>query len=386
MLVDRCCRFCSEYKNLHTCGACLLHCGCRVCPYCKRKRPAHICNFCEKPKCQCQNACRGTGNLARPRLVGAPTFTQIPLLRTLGVEIEVANVSNVHRALDIPYPPTLVRDGSISGGENPQEIVTQPLVGDQIIENLSDITSWIRNNRGFVNASCGLHVHVGGRWAGAGYDFDDIYALRRLLLLYTRFEKTFFSWVARSRRSGGYSKPLTATQRVEISALPYCKDSASIKAQIIKIIYAGNESAYLGRDFSGVKTHKYSHGRYCALNLHSWFYRKTIEFRHHEGTLALQEILGWALWCAYFVELASRLNDSEAEKIHTVRQLINARVERSFTPIWTCPHPSRVHPEYFDLRRWALAHLRSRKPPAEPEPVDPDVEPIEESGEEEEEF
>ena len=81
-------------------------------------------------------------------------------------------------------------------------------------------------------------------------------------------------------------------------------------------------------------------------------YRKTIEFRMHEGTTQFDQIFPWALWCGWFVELAVRLNDNEAAQIKTVSDLLSIRIERKFSPPWGIMQPSKEHPKQFDLATW----------------------------------
>jgi len=52
------------------------------------------------------------------------------------------------------------------------------------------------------------------------------------------------------------------------------------------------------------KGEKYNHTRYCGLNLHSVFYRGTIEFRQHAGTVDEEKILRWAGILLFVVDYA----------------------------------------------------------------------------------
>jgi hypothetical protein len=53
--------------------------------------------------------------------------------------------------------------------------------------------------------------------------------------------------------------------------------------------------------------------RYRALNLHSYFHRGSIEFRHHEGTTDYDTIVGFALICRDLIDAASAMTESQVD-------------------------------------------------------------------------
>jgi len=63
------------------------------------------------------------------------------------------------------------------------------------------------------------------------------------------------------------------------------------------------------------KTQKYGETRYRALNLHSYFLRKSIEFRHHEGSTDAKTIINWAMVCGHVVEAANRLSEAQIREL-----------------------------------------------------------------------
>ena len=71
------------------------------------------------------------------------------------------------------------------------------------------------------------------------------------------------------------------------------------------------------------RRHKYEKCRYFGLNLHTWFERGTVEYRHHEGTIAWTKLLYWALFCGWFTEIASALTDAQVQACTTVDQLLH---------------------------------------------------------------
>lgn len=69
--------------------------------------------------------------------------------------------------------------------------------------------------------------------------------------------------------------------------------------------------------FENIKANKRTNGggsgcRYGAMNMHSHFYRGTVEFRLKEGTLEASEMIFWPLFCGWFVESCLHCSDAEA--------------------------------------------------------------------------
>lgn len=56
------------------------------------------------------------------------------------------------------------------------------------------------------------------------------------------------------------------------------------------------------------KTDKYNGARYTGLNIHSFFYRGTIEFRHHSGTVNADKAKNWGMICAAIIEYAAKFS------------------------------------------------------------------------------
>lgn len=77
------------------------------------------------------------------------------------------------------------------------------------------------------------------------------------------------------------------------------------------------------RQYQSYISGKYgSESRYWALNIHSWLYRGSIEFRLHHGTVALDDLVCWPLFCGWMVEAASRFPDFQIEKISTIEEML----------------------------------------------------------------
>ena len=123
----------------------------------------------------------------------------------------------------------------------------------------------------------------------------------------------------------------------------YCEESArsytfsdfrTFKADLIRSLYGWTpqkgKRVHTGMTGASKRAHKCSHGtrrefsqrmdkyngeRYRALNLHSFFYRGTVEFRHHHGTVIAAKMQGWGMVCASVLDAAMRMKVSDIEAL-----------------------------------------------------------------------
>ena len=205
--------------------------------------------------------------------VVAEHFGTDPWGGCLGWEIKESNNRNAREW-------KVVRDSSIiTEGGDQCELVT-PILNYDDIETLQEIVRKLRKAGAKVNDSCGLHVHIGA----AGMTAQ---AIRNLVNTVASREELFFKALdvdeARKRR---YCKPVDERFLKELNA----KKPATLD-ELKKIWYGdGND-----HDFH------YHESRYHALNLHSFFCRKTIEFRLFNGTLHAGEVKSYVQLCCALV-------------------------------------------------------------------------------------
>lgn len=141
-----------------------------------------------------------------------------------------------------------------------------------------------------TDPSAGIHVHI---------DASDLTAEQVAMVArcFTKFEDVIYRLATsgwRTMRPGGirYCKPLTQTQ---IDGLAKAKTPQQVGR------------AYYGHD--GFEMAGHGHGsRYCGINLHSWFYRGTIEFRVFNSSLNAERIQAYIAICMALVEDARRGN------------------------------------------------------------------------------
>jgi hypothetical protein len=88
---------------------------------------------------------------------------------------------------------------------------------------------------------------------------------------------------------------------IEEGRLPYEK----VKADVIT-------SVYHARTTQDNRYSKYNNARYNALNLHSWFFRGTIENRMFDGTIDPNLITSWGIMWAMILDFVVATTDDAA--------------------------------------------------------------------------
>jgi hypothetical protein len=222
-----------------------------------------------------------------------------PLSRFISLELEVAGADDGDSIgfAASKWNDAIVEDGSLPDGGF--EINTNPSNGDLFLNHIHELGNALKGNA-TVNNSCGMHCHIDA----SDYSWFDLFKLCRV---YTRIEDALFSMIAPSRRGNNYCRTCAdsftftdvKTFRETLIYRLYQQDvdmsewkwSASIKANKHRIYYSQN---------------KYHDARYSALNIHSFFYRGTVEFRHHQGCVDGERAANWGLLCAHIVEYAAR--------------------------------------------------------------------------------
>jgi hypothetical protein len=228
--------------------------------------------------------------------------------RFLSVEIEVASIDSGY---DTAKAVRKWRGGIVEDGSLPNsgfEINTAPAGGDKFIEQITEICAALARGNANVTAACGLHVHIDAR------DFDH-YTIRRLVDVYALIEDALFGMASPSRRTSTYCTPCGKTYRqaMQAGAVPY----KVAKANTLRAVYDFRNNAdpaerkYQGRSLCSRKKNKYESARYHALNLHSWFYRGTVECRIFNGTTNRDKIVHWGMLWARILDYAAHKSDKE---------------------------------------------------------------------------
>lgn len=313
----------------------------------------HYCTNCRKCKRECM--CRkraGIGDIYIPR-AGDATLGNSSMFvhsrRAIGLELELSSFGSWHvREKDqgqIRNGPkyTIDHDGSVK--PSGMEAVIEPLAGDQqIISSLNAIANQVWDNNCEVNDTCGYHVHVDAR----DFSWSDI---QKLMFLWVKMEAGPNLWKLAGRNSTPFSEKWITWWK-NITREKMSVDLKKFKAQIIMMLYNVNTAnyqqhlaavkkseSYLERvkeieiynknhpdgkyplpkpvdyltDLKEHKRLKANRGwnravksRYLDLNIHSWLFRGTVEYRLAAGTVDPNDIRMWPLWCLWLTEAISR--------------------------------------------------------------------------------
>ncbi len=327
-----------------------------VCHSCKHffTDPSHFCVDCQacRKTCLCGHKA-GIGPFKVPRAecaaIGNSSFFTYSR-RAIGLEIELSDFGSwlvkEKQHGKIPNGPTykVDHDGSVKPSQ--LEIVVDPLAGDQsVINGLNAIADMVWNNNCQVNETCGYHVHVDAR----DFSWADI---QKLMFLWFKLETSDNIWKLAGRRPNDFCRSWQDWWS------KYNKGHASIdlkefKVQIIKALYGVDTTTYKDsittvrssreylRECERRKQRTKEYGekytppslmewcenlgqhtklkanrgwnravksRYLDLNIHSWLYRGTVEYRLGNGTVDVDDIRMWPLWCLWLTEIINRTN------------------------------------------------------------------------------
>lgn len=302
------CRSCRERveRVCDTCSKCDDCCSCSNCDNCGETVPSTCgsCSNCESC-CTCsgdedssEGPRRGIGHGMRE--ADKLHFKNNPLTRLCGIELELSSIpdSDVLFRWAQSTGAGLVEDGSLP--DEGVEVVTRPMSGDILLRDCASLGEALRVSKATISNDCGLHVHVDAR----DYTQAD---LRRLMILYASVERTLFELSARSRIDNKYCIPCGASYLNWLRSPSKTKTWSKEWRKTLTANLYGEANRYV----SGLKHDKYHSSRYNALNLHTFFYRKTIEFRMHEAHLSPEVFSNWALLCGWIVQRAYVMSESD---------------------------------------------------------------------------
>lgn len=188
------------------------------------------------------------------------------------------------------------RDASvneINGGQG-CEFVT-PKCNYEDIGLIQECIRALRKAGAKVDSSCGLHIHIDG----ANHDAQ---SLKNLVFTFRAKEDLIFKAVkTRESRLGRWCKPIGD------DLIQNIKKVKKIDRDKLKNVWYNTY-----RDWHGESAH-YHESRYHALNLHSLFYRGTVEFRLFEATLHAGEIRAYINLCLAMSAAAISAKRASAE-------------------------------------------------------------------------
>jgi len=376
-----------------------------VCQSCRHfirpKDKKHFCPSCNECArvCMCKQRA-GIGTFQVPRAKDASIGSSSMFIgskRAIGLELELSDWGTWRvrekesYSLDEHTHYTIDHDGSVK--PSALEAVFKPLAGDQyIINGLNAIARKVWDCNCQVNETCGYHVHVDAR----DFSWTDI---QKLLFLWMKLESGGKLWLLAGRGPTSFSEKWTNWWRSRSEEKVSTK-LKRFKAQVIKMLYNVDTTSYkehiskikatedfiynYNRILAYNKTHtdkaalpkpadyvtelrehkrlKMNRGwnravksRYLNLNIHSWLFRGTVEYRLAAGTVDVDDIRLWPLFCLWLTEAVSRTSLSiiirEAKK---PADLIDTILLHNGFPVPSITG-EKIYPLNHYLRDWIVA-------------------------------
>jgi hypothetical protein len=185
----------------------------------------------------------------------------------------------------------VVADGSLSGAANGE--IVSPILTYADLPTLQAVVRAVRAAGARVDQSCGIHVHVDG----ARFDARTLGNLVKLVHKQERLIE--MSLGIQERRLGQYCRPVDAAFLTTlVNRRPATLDAL--------------RAAWYGRDHEHAS--RYHHSRYRGINLNSFFFRGTVEFRLFEGSLHAGEIKSYVQFALALAEKALRIRNAPAAR------------------------------------------------------------------------
>ncbi len=145
-----------------------------------------------------------------------------------------------------------------------------------------------------IDGTCGFHVHHGVN-PGA-YRCEQ---LKQLVRIVHPMEKLFYLLIPGDRQDRKTCRPM------EIDVKAFLKDCDPICGPSncrLKKLWYSPENRYNPEE---ARYPRYDKTRYHGLNLHSYWFRSTIEFRYHSAVLHhIDEAMQWIIFSQFLVELS----------------------------------------------------------------------------------
>ena len=216
---------------------------------------------------------------------------------------------------------TLMSDGSIyterKSGKNyihvsnkayAVEMVT-PILTYPELEKLKECVRQVRHAGGRANESCGVHVHIDA----ANHNRQ---SLKNLIgIMYSKEDILFKALQVNENRAERWCKKVRE---------PMLEKARKLASDETKDLTELEEIWYDGFDHDTSK--KYNPSRYYALNLHSVFFRGTVEWRCFNSELHPEKIEAYVNLCLAISAQAIRQRSTVMRKTHSDNELFTFRV------------------------------------------------------------
>jgi Putative amidoligase enzyme len=183
---------------------------------------------------------------------------------------------------------TMMSDASLSTGRNGSAEIVTPILTYADVEMLQTVIRAAREDaKAKVDHSCGVHVHVDA----ASLSTPELERLAKLV--YQQEDLLVTALGVKTERLTRWCK------KVDENFIAKLKAERPRDQQTLASLWYGTNV-----DHANHRGAHYHQSRYHGLNMHSVFYRGTIEFRYFEGTLHAGEIKSYVQLCLALVARA----------------------------------------------------------------------------------
>lgn len=202
------------------------------------------------------------------------------------------------------------------------EIVSPILSGENGLEEVKRVCRILKQNKIFVNESCGLHVHVNAK---------NISKIENKLLnvfnRYAKFEKKIDKLIAPNRRANknNFCRSLAANNIVGTFFEVFDDDNICnfglntkegkefIKSLNKIIIENKSPKNKIEKKIQQFYTDGFFNmERYAKVNLAAYDELGSVEFRHHHGSIDPDEVINWIKFCVgFFNQSMKKLSDKD---------------------------------------------------------------------------
>lgn len=323
------CLFCQTVYPSHiglqlcyTCGQCRNHgddlegcCVCMICRACNTPVTSldrcPICYRGTRKSCGCCAIQSGLHFIKRDiKLEEAEpgeSTSLFPSQRLCAAEIELSGFGKLGTELDRTlrkWKASVVHDGTVHS-----EINTAPVRRSLFIQQINEIYSGLALARAEVQTNAGCHIHVDAR------DFG-YYEMAKLMMLWAAVEPALMTLVPKQRRLSTYCVPCGPSYyRTITQGLTKFQESRKSNRNIYRALVLGGVYGNKKTAVTKVKQDKVTGTRYRAVNVHSWLFRGSVEFRLPPGMKNPEDVIMWAAILSQVVDKAYQSEMAELQAL-----------------------------------------------------------------------
>ncbi len=196
---------------------------------------------------------------------------------------------------------------TVGRGEYQVEMVTPKLTYAEL-PKLQECVRRVRKAGAKANGSCGIHVHVDA-------SNHNRQSLKNLIgIMYSKEDILFKALQVSESRAERWCKKVREPMLRQARTLS--SDETNDLTQLERVWYEGNVE----------NTDHYNWTRYYALNLHSVFYRGTVEWRCFNSTLHAGKVAAYVNLCLAISAQAIAQRSTVMRKTHSENELFTFRV------------------------------------------------------------